>query len=59
MNLLKRMNRKVLVLCIATFVLATAVAWGVFDAMPHLEDEQANLFQAKVFASGYVTVSEP
>jgi 4-amino-4-deoxy-L-arabinose transferase-like glycosyltransferase len=59
MNLLKRMNRKVLVLCIATFVLATAVSWGVFNAMPHLEDEQANLFQAKVFASGYVTVAEP
>lgn len=59
MNLLQRMNRKVLMLCVATFILATAVSWGVFNAMPHLEDEQANLFQAKVFASGYVTVAEP
>ena len=46
-------------LSIAAGVLATALAWGVLGAMPHLEDEHANLFQAKVFASGRVTADEP
>jgi 4-amino-4-deoxy-L-arabinose transferase-like glycosyltransferase len=50
---------QILTLCLATFVLATAVAWGMQGAMPQLEDEQANVFQAKVFASGRVTVDEP
>ncbi|HZY40590.1 MAG TPA: glycosyltransferase family 39 protein, partial [Anaerolineae bacterium] len=45
-------------LSIAAFVLATTMAWGVLGAMPHLEDEHANLFQAKVFASGRVTADE-
>ncbi|HEY4722083.1 MAG TPA: glycosyltransferase family 39 protein, partial [Anaerolineae bacterium] len=53
------MNRKVTILCGAAFVLATAIAWGVFGALPHLEDEQANVFQAKVFASGRITVDAP
>ena len=56
---MKRLNIKVLLLCLATFIMATAVAWGVFEAVPHLEDEQANLFQAKVFAIGQVTVAAP
>jgi hypothetical protein len=59
MNRLNRMNRKLLVLCVATFILATTVSWAVFNAMPHLEDEQANLYQAKVFASGEVSVPQP
>jgi 4-amino-4-deoxy-L-arabinose transferase-like glycosyltransferase len=56
---MSHLNYKVLSLCVATFILATAVAWGALGAMPHLEDEQANVFQAKVFASGRVTVDEP
>ncbi len=56
---MSHLNYKVLILCVATFVLATAVAWEALGAMPHLEDEQANVFQAKVFASGHVTVDEP
>ncbi len=56
---MNRLNFKVLILCGATFILATAVAWGAFSAMPQLEDEQANLFQAKVFASGRITADEP
>jgi hypothetical protein len=46
-------------LSMAAGVLATALAWGMLGAMPHLEDEHANLFQAKVFAGGRVTADEP
>ena len=49
----------ILALCIASFVLAMVVAWGVSEAMPHLEDEHANLFQAKVFARGRITNPAP
>jgi 4-amino-4-deoxy-L-arabinose transferase-like glycosyltransferase len=48
-----------LLLCVFTFVAAAAVAYGVFQAVPHLEDEQANLFAAKVFASGKLYVPSP
>jgi hypothetical protein len=54
-----RPNAKILILCIAVFTLAGMIAWGVFEAMPHLEDEHATLFQAQVFASGRVTVAAP
>ena len=40
----------------ASFLIAAAVAWGVFEAVPHLEDETANLFQARIFSLGYVTI---
>src|SRR5436190_3874020 len=56
---MRRPNAQILTLCIATFALAGIVAWGVFEAMPHLEDEHANLFQADVFAAGRVTVDVP
>ena len=35
--------------------MATTVAWGVFEAIPQLEDEYVYYFQAKVFAQGSVT----
>ncbi|HET9221618.1 MAG TPA: glycosyltransferase family 39 protein, partial [Roseiflexaceae bacterium] len=54
-----RSDARLLILCIAVFALAGVVAWGVFDAMPHLEDEHANLFQADVFAAGRATVGVP
>jgi 4-amino-4-deoxy-L-arabinose transferase-like glycosyltransferase len=44
-------------LCLATFLLVAIVAWRVFDAMPHLEDEHAYLYQAKIFAQGQVTAA--
>ena len=50
---------KILVLCVFTFLLATAVAWGVFEAVPHLEDEHVNFFQAKVFAAGRIVNPAP
>ncbi len=57
--LVKRINWQVIAVCAAAFILATAVTWSVYGAMPHLEDEQANLFQAKVFASGNLAVRAP
>lgn len=50
---------KLILLCMASFLVATAVAWGVFEAVPHLEDEHANYFQAKVFAAGRLTNPAP
>ncbi len=54
-------RRWLALLCAACAILATAVTWGVFDAVPHLEDEHAQWFQAKVFASGHITapVTQP
>lgn len=52
-------SNPILVLSVATFVLATAVAWGVYDAVPHLEDEHAFFYQAKVFATGLVINPAP
>jgi hypothetical protein len=57
--LVKRFNWKVFLLCAAAFVLSTAVAWGVYGSMPHIEDEHANVFQAKVFADGNLAVRTP
>jgi len=48
-----------LLLCIFAFGAATAVAYGVFQVVPHLEDEHANLFQAKVFATGKLYAPGP
>jgi 4-amino-4-deoxy-L-arabinose transferase-like glycosyltransferase len=56
---MRSLNTRIVILCLAVFALAGVIAWSVFDAMPHLEDEHANLFQAKVFASGRVTVAVP
>ncbi|MFN8597580.1 MAG: glycosyltransferase family 39 protein [Anaerolineae bacterium] len=56
---MSRQSFQILVLCVAAFILAAAMAWGVQGGMPQLEDEQANLFQAKVFASGHITAPEP
>jgi len=55
----KRLNWKLLALCGAAFILSAAVTWGVYGAMPHIEDEHANVFQAKVFASGNLAVRAP
>jgi 4-amino-4-deoxy-L-arabinose transferase-like glycosyltransferase len=54
-----RLNWKLIALCAAAFILSTAVAWGVYGSMPHIEDELANVFQAKVFASGNLAVRAP
>ncbi len=56
---MKRLNWKLIALCGAAFILSTAVAWGVYGSMPHSEDEHANVFQAKVLASGNLAVRAP
>jgi 4-amino-4-deoxy-L-arabinose transferase-like glycosyltransferase len=55
----KHLNWKLIALCVAAFALSAAVAWGVYGSMPHLEDEHANVFQARVFASGNLAVRAP
>jgi 4-amino-4-deoxy-L-arabinose transferase-like glycosyltransferase len=54
-----RLNWKLMALCAAAFILSAAVAWGVYGSLPHIEDEYANVFQAKVFASGNLAVRAP
>jgi 4-amino-4-deoxy-L-arabinose transferase-like glycosyltransferase len=48
-----------LLLCVFAFGAAAAVACGVFQAVPHLEDEHAHLFQAKVLATGKLYAPSP
>ena len=40
--------------CFAAFVASSIIAWTVFEAVPHIEDEHAYLFQARLFAHGKV-----
>lgn len=49
----------VVLFSLVSFALATVIAWGVFEAMPHPEDEHANLFQARIFARGLVIAPLP
>ena len=56
---MSHLNGKLLALCLAVFILSGVVAWGAYGAMPHLEDEHANLFQAEVFAAGRITAAVP
>ena len=55
----RRRSFQAALLCLAAFLISAAVAHGVFDALPHLEDEQANLFQAMVFARGELAAPAP
>jgi 4-amino-4-deoxy-L-arabinose transferase-like glycosyltransferase len=56
---MKLNTSRIAILCLASFLLAASIAWAVFEAMPHLEDEFANLYQAKVFASGRLIAQTP
>lgn len=58
-SLLRRRSFQAALICLAAFLVSAAVAHGVFEALPHLEDEQANLFQAKVFARGELAAPAP
>jgi hypothetical protein len=49
----------IVLFALISFSLAAAIAWGAFEVMPHLEDEHATLFQARVFARGLVTAPLP
>lgn len=58
-RLLHRRSFQAALLCLAVFGMAAAVAINVFEGMPHLEDEQANFFQAQIFAGGEIAVPAP
>lgn len=47
------------VLFAATLAAAAWVAWSGFGAMPHIDDEGAYLFQAKIFAQGQLWAPPP
>ncbi len=48
-----------LLICLITLLATAAIAWFVFEGIPHVEDEVAYLFQAKVFALGRLYVPTP
>jgi hypothetical protein len=48
-----------LVLVAVTFFLSAYTSRTVFERLPHLEDELAYLYQARVFAGGQVVVDTP
>jgi len=41
------------------FALTAVFSRSVFEHLPHLEDEVAYLYQAKIFARGYIVAPEP
>ncbi|HEY9077226.1 MAG TPA: glycosyltransferase family 39 protein [Anaerolineaceae bacterium] len=55
----RRMNIYIALLCVAAFSISLAVSEGVFQRIPHLEDEHANYYQAKVFTKGWLASSTP
>jgi len=46
-------------LVLLAFSLSALLSRAAFDRLPHLEDELAYLFQARIFASGQATVNIP
>jgi hypothetical protein len=54
-----RFDRLALVVSLAAVVVTYALAVDIFDAMPHLEDEIAYVWQAEALAQGHLTVPSP
>jgi len=48
-----------LLIALAAFGLTAAASRSPFERLPHLEDEVAYLFQARVFAGGQVVIDSP
>jgi 4-amino-4-deoxy-L-arabinose transferase-like glycosyltransferase len=48
-----------LLICAAAFLLTALISQGIFERIPHVEDEAAYLFQAQVFAQGRLKVPTP
>jgi 4-amino-4-deoxy-L-arabinose transferase-like glycosyltransferase len=48
-----------LLVCAAAFFLAALISQGIFERVPHVEDEAAYLFQAQVLAQGRLKVPTP
>ena len=49
----------ILLLLLTTFFLSSFLSKSVFERLPHLEDEIAYLYQAKIFARGNVIIETP
>lgn len=49
----------VLSLALFAFLMSALVSRTVFERVPHLEDEVAYLFQARIFARGDITIDSP
>jgi hypothetical protein len=47
------------ILAFFAFCMSALVSRTVFERLPHLEDEIAYLFQAKVFAGGQIVIEQP
>ena len=58
-RLARRESLPVLALTLLAFAAAAAMAWFVFEGLPHLEDEMAYLFQARVMARGALWAPVP
>jgi len=52
-------NFAALALALFSFFMAALVSDRVFDHLPHLEDEMAYLYQARIFARGDVVIDTP
>ena len=48
-----------LLLVLATFALTAAVSRQPFERLPHLEDEVAYLYEARMFAGGHLVIESP
>ncbi len=42
-----------------TFAVTNLISWLVFDHMPHIQDSTAQVFQARIFASGRLYLRSP
>ena len=56
---MSRTDRLALILSLAAICAAHFVSEKVFERLPHLEDEMAYVWQAKVYACGELTVPSP
>ena len=56
---MKKWYVTLLLVCAAAFLLAALISLGIFERIPHVEDEAAYLFQAQVFAQERLSVPTP
>ncbi|MEW6717018.1 MAG: glycosyltransferase family 39 protein [Chloroflexota bacterium] len=56
---MSRADRAALLLVLITIPFTWLIAEGVFERMPHLEDEMAFVWQAQVIAHGDLTIASP
>lgn len=56
---LNRYQFAVIVLALFAFIMSAVISHTVFDHLPHLEDELAYLYQAKIFAGGNLVIDSP